>query len=104
MEHKGQRNLDHEKIIEILRDHKDRLNSLGVKSLAIFGSMARGEADKDSDVDILVEFEGPASFDAYMETKFLLEELFDRQVDLVTRQAVKPRMQPIIEREAIYVA
>jgi hypothetical protein len=39
-----------------------------------------------------------------METKFLLEELFDRQVDLVTRQAVKPRMQPIIEREAIYVA
>jgi predicted nucleotidyltransferase len=51
------------------------LNSLGVKSLAIFGSVARGEADAGSDVDILVDFEGPATFDAYMETKFLLEEL-----------------------------
>jgi len=91
-------------IIQLLRQHRDELRKqFGVKSLAVFGSVARGEAGPDSDVDILVEFEGRATFDRYMGLKFFLEDLLGRRVDLVTRKALKPRMRPYVEREAIYV-
>ena len=91
-------------ILETLRAHRDELRKrFGVKSLAVFGSVARGEARPDSDVDILVEFEGRATFDRYMGLKFFLEDLLGRRVDLVTRKALKPRMRPFVEREAIYV-
>jgi hypothetical protein len=75
-----------------------------VKRLAVFGSHARGEARQDSDVDILVEFDGPASFDGYMELKFYLEDLLGRPVDLVTDKAVRSELRPYIERDAIHVA
>ena len=92
------------KILEILRGHRDELRKrFGVKSLAVFGSVARGEAGPESDVDILVEFEGRATFDRYIGLKFFLEDLLGRRVDLVTRKALKPRMRPYVEREAIYV-
>ena len=74
-----------------------------MKSLAVFGSVARGEAGPESDVDILVEFEGRATFDRYMGLKFFLEDLLGRRADLVTRKALKPRLRPYVEREAIYV-
>ena len=91
-------------ILEILRSHRDELRKqFGVKSLAVFGSVVRGEAGPDSDVDILVEFEGRATFDRYMGLKFFLENLLGRRVDLVTRKALKPRLRPYVEREAIYV-
>ena len=78
-------------IIRLLRQHRDELRKrFGVKSLAVFGSVARGEAGPDSDVDILVEFEGRATFDRYMGLKFFLEDLLGRRVDLVTRKALKP--------------
>ena len=93
-----------DEILKTLRVHKDELRQrFGVKSLAVFGSVARGEARPDSDVDILVEFEGRATFDRYMGLKFFLEDLLGRRVDLVTRKALKPRMRPYVEREAIYV-
>ncbi len=89
----------------IARIRKDRtqLTELGVKSLAIFGSVARGEERLDSDVDILVEFEGAATFDRFMDTKFFLEEILGRKVDLVTAQAIKPRMKPYIMQDLIHV-
>ncbi len=91
-------------ILEILRSHRDELRKrFGVKSLAVFGSVVRGEAGPDSDVDILVEFEGRATFDRYMGLKFFLEDLLGRRVDLVTRKALKPHLRPYVEREAIYV-
>ena len=74
-----------------------------MKSLAVFGTVARGEAGPDSAVDILVEFEGRATFDRYMGLKFFLEDLLGRRVDLVTRKALKPRLRPYVEQEAIYV-
>ncbi|MCK4600462.1 nucleotidyltransferase family protein [Candidatus Bipolaricaulota bacterium] len=79
------------------------MSTLGVKSLALFGSLARGDAGPESDVDILVEFQGPSTFDRYMDLKFFLEELLNRPVDLVTRKALKPRLRPYVEKEAIYV-
>ncbi len=95
---------DREKLLQRLREHKDEIRRrFGVKSLAVFGSVARGEAGPGSDVDILVEFEGRATFDRYMGLKFFLEDLLGTRVDLVTRRALKPRMRPYVEREAVYV-
>jgi uncharacterized protein len=93
-----------EKVIQILKQNKRDLNRLGVKSLAIFGSTVRNEATGESDIDLLVEFEGPATFDGYMETKFLIEDVLGRRVDLVTRQALRPGMLQRVESEAVYVA
>ena len=91
-------------MISRIRRHRAQLTKLGVKSVSIFGSFARGEERPDSDVDILVEFDGPATFDRYMDTKFYLEELLGRKVDLVTPKAIKPRMKPYIMQDLIHVA
>ncbi len=91
-------------IISRIRKHRTHLTRLGVKSLSIFGSVARGEERPDSDVDILVEFEGRATFDRFMDTKFYLEELLSCKVDLVTPQAIKPRLKPYIMQDLIHVA
>ena len=92
-----------QEILQRLSAHRDQLTKLGVKSLALFSSAARGEARADSDLDFLVQFDCPATFDGYMGLKFFLEELLGRRVDLVTRQALKPRLRPHVEHEALYV-
>jgi predicted nucleotidyltransferase len=91
-------------VITRIRKHRPQLTKLGVKSLSLFGSVARGEERLDSDVDILVEFNGRATFDRYMDTKFYLEELLGRKVDLVTPKAIKPLMKPYIMRDLVHVA
>ncbi|MBV6402587.1 MAG: hypothetical protein CNIPEHKO_02900 [Anaerolineales bacterium] len=91
-------------VITRIRKHRAQLEKLGVKSLSLFGSVARGDATKNSDVDILVEFKGRATFDRYMDTKFYLEDLLGRKVDLVTPKAIKPRMKPYIMQELVNVA
>jgi uncharacterized protein len=75
----------------------------GVKTLAVFGSMARGDDREDSDVDILVTFEGRATFDNFMGLKLDLEDLFGRSVDLLTPKSLRPEIQAVIEKEAIRV-
>lgn len=92
-----------EEIQRRLEEHREDLTVFGVKSLALFGSVAQGEARPESDLDVLVEFKGPATFDWYMGLKFFLEELFGCRVDLVTRKALKPRLRPYVEKEAIRV-
>ena len=89
--------------IKLLTGHRQKIAQFGAKSLSIFGSVARDESQPGSDVDILVEFEGRATFDRYMELKFFLEDLLGCRVDLVTSKAIKPRMRPYVEKEAIYV-
>jgi len=76
----------------------------GVKGLALFGSAARDELGTSSDVDMLVEFAGPATFSAYMDLKFYLEDLLGRPVDLVTDKALRQELRPYIEKEMIRVA
>jgi hypothetical protein len=90
-------------ILQILAAHKETLAGMGVKTLAIFGSAARDEARPDSDADVLVEFQGPASFNKYMDLKFFLEDLLGCPVDLVTRKSIRPRLRARIESEAQYV-
>ena len=75
-----------------------------VRALAIFGSIARDEAVDDSDVDVLVVFDGKAGFDLFMDLKFYLEELLARKIDLVTDKALRPQVRRAIEQELIHVA
>ena len=70
-----------------------------VRTLAIFGSIARDEAADNSDVDVLVVFDRKASFDLFMDLKFYLEELLGLRVDLVTDKALRPQVRRIIEGE-----
>jgi len=92
-----------ETVISTIRKGRAELTRLGVRSLSLFGSVARGEERPDSDVDILVEFEGRATFDRFMDTKFYLEEILECKVDLVTPQAIKPRMKPYIMQDLVHV-
>lgn len=62
------------------------MQRFAVKHLAVFGSAARDEMRDGSDVDVLVEFEGPATFDRYFDLKTYLEQMFGRPVDLVTER------------------
>ena len=90
-------------VISLIKKHRPDLEKFGVKSLAVFGSVARGEANPGSDVDILVEFEDRATFDRFMDTKYYLEELLGCRVDLVVPDAIKPRMKPFIMQDLVYV-
>jgi hypothetical protein len=89
---------------EILRNlaaNRETLRSLGVRSLALFGSCARGEDTAVSDLDFVVEFEHK-SFDAYMDLKAFLEDLFGRPVDLVLPNTIKPRLRSAIMQELVH--
>ena len=76
----------------------------GVRDLSVFGSFARDEARADSDLDVLVDFDGPATFDGFMGLRALLEDTLGVRVDLVTRSALRPRLKARIEAEARRVA
>jgi hypothetical protein len=66
--------------------------------------LARDKAHPDSDVDVLVEFEGPTTFDGHMGLLVFLEDLLDRRVDVVTVRGLKPRLRPLIDQDLIRVA
>lgn len=91
-------------VIGRLRGHREELEQLGVQSLAVFGSVARGDDDDDSDVDLLVEFSRPIGFFGFFDVKERLAQILGRQVDLVTRDAVKPALRERILREAVDAA
>lgn len=96
---------DSNPIADLLRSHADELRiRFGVHRLMLFGSAYRGEMRPDSDVDLLVEFDGPATFDRYMDLKFHVESLLGRPVDLVTPSALRPAWRPAIEKESLRVA
>jgi len=91
-------------ILKLLQTHKAELaKQFGVVRLALFGSTARDAAVPDSDIDILVEFDGPATSARYFGVQFYLEDLLGRPVDLVTEKALRPELRPFIEKEALYV-
>jgi hypothetical protein len=92
-----------EEVLSLIEKNRDALRKLGVRRLGLFGSYARGEATPGSDLDFVVEF-SDKSFDAYMDLKGFLEELFRSRVDLVTLSSIKPRLLPIIQREAVYAS
>ena len=92
------------KTMEILKRAKPELVSrYGVTRLALFGSMARDESRPDSEIDIVVAFDGPATSNRYFGVQFYLEDELGSPVDLVTVKAMREELRPYIEREAINV-
>jgi uncharacterized protein len=93
--------LSSDRILDVLRSQRPVLRRLGVRRLGLFGSAARGAATDASDLDFLIEFEHK-TFDAYMDVKELLERLFQRRIDLVIAEAVKPQLRDRIFGETVY--
>jgi len=90
--------------LELLTQSKPMLAArYGVTRLTLFGSTARDAARGDSDIDILVAFDGPAISERYFGVLFHLEDLFGVPIDLVTEKALRPELRPFIENEAIHV-
>ncbi len=75
----------------------------GVSQLSLFGSAARGEMDETSDIDLLVEFEHVPGFFKFVELEDLLSSVLQRKVDLVMRQALRPRIGQRVMAEAVHV-
>jgi predicted nucleotidyltransferase len=92
---------DPDQILKIIEANREKIRSFGVRRLGLFGSVARGEATETSDLDFLVELENK-TFDAYMDLKEFLEQLFGCKVDLVMKDALKPRLREPILKETIY--
>lgn len=96
--------MNRSRVLQLLTEHHPVLaERFGVTRLALFGSTARDTACSDSDVDILVAFDGPANSQRYFGVQFYLEDLFGCSVDLVTEKALRPELRPFIEKEAIRV-
>ncbi|PSB18329.1 nucleotidyltransferase [Phormidesmis priestleyi ULC007] len=87
--------------LAILTNHQNTLKDFGVKSLILFGSVARDEARIDSDVDLLVEFDRPIGLFTFVRLKRYLEEILESSVDLGTPDSLKPYLREPIFREAI---
>jgi predicted nucleotidyltransferase len=88
--------------LKALKEHESEIKRrFGVKRIGIFGSHARGEEKETSDVDVLVEFTKP-SFDNFMDLAFFLEDLFGKEVDLVTTGGLSPYIAPFVEREVVW--
>ena len=87
----------------ILHKHQTDLDQFAVESLAVFGSVARGEATDRSDIDLLVEFNQPIGLFEFIRLKYYLETLIGSKVDLVTPDALHPALRDSILNEAVNV-
>ncbi len=86
--------------VKVLARHKKDLVQRGVRKLAIFGSVARDEAKKRSDVDILVDYDAKYGLFAFVDLKMYLENLLRCDVDLVSKSALHPALRKKILQEA----
>lgn len=93
--------MDKEKVLQLLETDKERLDDFAVKALFLFGSVARGEATLESDVDFLVEFNRPVGLFTLLGLKSYLEELLGRSVDLGTPNSLRPHLRETVLKEAI---
>ena len=91
-------------IARISAQREELIRLFGVRSLSLFGSVARDEGRHDSDVDVLVDFDGPTTFDGHMGLVVFLEDLLGCRVDVVTTKGLKPRLRPLIDRDLVRVA
>jgi len=88
-------------IINLLRKHKETLSKYRVKRIGLFGSYLHPNTSHRRDIDLLIEFD-QVSFDNYMDLKLFLERLFNRKVDLVMSDVLKPRLRTYILSEVKY--
>ncbi len=94
-----------EAVLALIQQHDEQIRAFGVKRLGLFGSFVHGQQDKESDVDVLVEFEpGRKTFDVFIHLALFLEDLLGRRVDLLTPESLSPYIGPYILGEVRYVA
>lgn len=92
-----------EELKQIIEHHRPVLEEkYKVKSIAVFGSYARGEQTQESDVDVMVEFTEPVGF-LFIHLADYLEEILGVKVDLITPEAIKPNRREYIMRDLTYV-
>ena len=95
----------------MLNEIKEKLKNIqpelhekyGVSKIGVFGSFSRGEEAKDSDIDILVDFDKDIDIFEYIDLRDFLSEYLSRKVDLVTRDAIKPLIKDNIMKEIVYI-
>lgn len=92
-------------VVSRLRTHADLFRARGVTNLAIFGSVARGEANESSDVDLVIDIDPAARFTFFDQVDLIdaSSDLLARPVDVVTRRGLRPRMAATVAREAVDV-
>lgn len=96
------RMLGRDEILQRLQERKEEMRTLfSVQSIGLFGSYLQGNTSEESDIDLVVDLTEP-TFDHYMDLKFYLEALFKRPVDLVLADTIKPRLKPVIQKQAAY--
>lgn len=93
--------LNRQTVIQTLVNHRVQLQGFAVKTLLLFGSVARDEAQADSDVDLLVEFDKPVGLFTFVELKEYLETILNCSVDLGTPQSLRPTLRDVVLREAV---
>ena len=91
-------------VLDTLRTHENELRRMGVSHAAVFGSVARGEARADSDIDVLVELDQERSLGIfeYARLKIYINELLSGAGDVVNRRTLKPLHRDSILRDAVH--
>jgi len=92
-----------DEVISYLRSHAADLKAAGMSSLYLFGSVARGDAGPDSDVDLFFEYEPHVRGLDVIGLMHMIEDLFDRKVDVVSRKSLHPALKDNIEADAVQV-
>lgn len=96
--------LDKEEIKRRIGENKEKLRELGVRKIGVFGSYARNEQKKGSDIDLLVDFEdGKKTYRNFYNLANLTEDILGADVDLLTPQSISSYILPHIERDIDYV-
>ncbi len=91
-----------EYILDFLRENRELLEQkYSVTKIGLFGSYSRGEANENSDIDLLVEM--PSSFDLYYDFKEFLEEKLDKKIDVGFEKSLRPFIKKSITKDIIYV-
>ena len=92
-----------DEVLSIVVAHQKALKEFGVKSLELFGSVARDEADSASDVDFLVEFSSPVGLFQFSRVRLYLENILGCSVDLGTKKALRQHLREPVVKDAIRI-
>ncbi|CCQ49110.1 MULTISPECIES: nucleotidyltransferase family protein [Crocosphaera] len=90
-----------DEVLKIISEHREQLEKLGVKSLLLFGSVARDEAGPDSDVDFLVELNGEMGLFEFIKIRLYLEDILNCSVDLGTEDALRENLREPVLKDVI---
>ncbi len=90
-----------DEVLAIVAAHRQQLQAMGVKSLELFGSVARDEAGSDSDVDFLVEFARPVGLFDFSRVRLYLEDVLGRSVDMGTLDALREHLRKPVLKDVI---